>query len=192
MSAIPRPIARELDALSRAAHRFHRFAHHPLCDEYAGEVVRLGRRGRVCRGCLFVAMGALAGIATSPALPISAPAAAVLVAATAGLLLVTSVLRIGPRLSKVFTRLLPAGAMGLALATSFRAPSWPCVGIFLLTAFTCGALVALYRRRGGDRTPCARCPERVLATPCRGLAPIVLRERAFQRAAGRVLTRAGM
>jgi hypothetical protein len=52
-------------------------------------------------------------------------------------------------------------------------------------------VVALYRRRGPDRTPCASCPERNLTQPCRGIAPIIRRERAFRRIAGRWLARVG-
>ena len=52
-------------------------------------------------------------------------------------------------------------------------------------------VVALYRRRGPDRTPCATCAERNSTTPCRGIAPIVRRERAFRRLAGQWLARVG-
>ncbi len=192
MSMIPRPVARELDALSRAAHRFHRFAHHPLCDEYAGEVVRLGRRGRVCRGCLFAAVGTLVGGTASLVFRVSPVFAAALVVATAALVHTTTVLRSGKRFSKLLTRFLPGVALGLALCVSLGATAWPRGGLVLLTGLVYGSAAVLYRRRGGDRTPCATCPERTRATPCRGLAPIVRRERAFQRAAARVLTRAGI
>ena len=40
MTRIPPQLARRLDRLSVAAHRFHRWAHHPLCTEYEGEVLR--------------------------------------------------------------------------------------------------------------------------------------------------------
>ena len=39
-AATPKALRRKIDRLSRAAHRFHRFAHHPLCERYAGEVIR--------------------------------------------------------------------------------------------------------------------------------------------------------
>ena len=70
-------IARRLDRLAARAHRFHRFAHHPLCRAYADETVRLGRRTRVCRGCAAVVMGAVVGVALGFALPV--PPAVVLV-----------------------------------------------------------------------------------------------------------------
>jgi len=44
--------------------------------------------------------------------------------------------------------------------------------------------VRAYRRRGPDRAPCAACPEAAGPGPCSGLAPVVRRERAFQRLAG--------
>jgi hypothetical protein len=82
--------------------------------------------------------------------------------------------------------------MGFAMGSGLRAG-----GVF---GFTLAALIvlfvvtlaALYRRRGADRTPCATCPERLGATPCRGFVEIVHRERAFRRLAARVLARAGV
>src|SRR3954452_7135005 len=62
MAHVPRPLARKLDRLARRAHRFHRFAHHPLCVEYAPEVIRLGRRMRVCRGCALSLGGGALGV----------------------------------------------------------------------------------------------------------------------------------
>jgi hypothetical protein len=58
---VPLPLARRIDRLARRAHAFHRFAHHPLCEPYRGEVLRVGRRGRLCKGCTFLAAGLLAG-----------------------------------------------------------------------------------------------------------------------------------
>jgi hypothetical protein len=51
MRHTPRPLAKQLDRLSRRAHRFHRFAHHPLCGAYAAELVPLGRKARSGCGC---------------------------------------------------------------------------------------------------------------------------------------------
>jgi hypothetical protein len=42
MSRVPESAARDLDRLAKRAHRFHRFAHHPLCAAYAGETLRVG------------------------------------------------------------------------------------------------------------------------------------------------------
>src|SRR5947207_14201496 len=84
---VPPALARRIDRLATRAHRFHRFAHHPLCDEYAGEVIRVGRHMRLCRGCTFAIAGGLAGgvvglLARSlVAAAVSAPAATVRLAA---------------------------------------------------------------------------------------------------------------
>ncbi|MGC4001002.1 MAG: hypothetical protein QM767_27495 [Anaeromyxobacter sp.] len=86
MSRLPRPLARRLDRLARRAHAFHRWAHHPLCDRYAGEVFRAGRRTRLCRGCTLAATGGAAGLALGALLP-PAPGALLLAAAVALLVL---------------------------------------------------------------------------------------------------------
>lgn len=189
MSLIPRHLARRLDRLSRMAHRFHRFAHHPLCDDYAGEVVRIGRRGRVCRGCLFSGLGATTGVALSLVSEVPVGAGIVLLVASSAWVAVTTLMRIGPRRSKFVTRFAPAWAMSFAVGAGVRAGGLYGAVLSLLAVVACLALVALYRWRGPDRAPCARCPERMLSTPCRGFAEIVQRERAFQRIAGRMLSR---
>jgi hypothetical protein len=191
VSRIPRHVARRLDALSRAAHRFHRFAHHPLCEEYAGEVVRFGRRGRVCRGCSYALGGGLGGavIGLATAVPILPGIA--LVALASGCIVVTMSVPFARRGSKVLTRLVPAAAMGLAIGAGLRAANVAGVALALLATSVISALGVLYRRRGPDRTPCATCPERAGAAPCRGYAAIVHRERVFQKIASRMLARAG-
>ena len=73
-------------------------------------------------------------------------------------------------------RAVQSGALGRALTVLSVAP--------LL------GVVAIYRRRGPDRTPCSSCSERNQAAPCRGIAPIIRRERAFRRLAGQWLARA--
>ena len=192
MARMPGRLAAKIDRLSRAAHRFHRFAHHPLCDAYAGEVVRLGRRTRVCRGCLFVALGGGAGFASSVVAP--SPwswTLALALAGTAVFLCTTFVpsLRRAGR-TKLASRLLPAMAIAHGLGCALRLGA---VGCAIAAAAAGGivGVVALYRRRGPDRTPCASCPERNLPQPCRGIAPIVRRERAFRRMAGQWLARVG-
>jgi hypothetical protein len=172
------PLARRIDRLSRRAHAFHRFAHHPLCGEYAGEVLRIGRRTRLCRGCSLAAagaaLGAIAGFSVSSSLP---ALSAVLLA----LLLTAARARTAGKLA---TRFLPAGLLAFAIVAGARSPNLWGLGLLLL-ALGAGLLaVARYRRRGPDRTPCASCPERTRAEPCRGFAPIVRRERAFGRLAG--------
>ncbi|HEU4950775.1 MAG TPA: hypothetical protein VFT46_02430, partial [Holophagaceae bacterium] len=50
-----------------------------------------------------------------------------------------------------------------------------------------GGILA-YRRRGPHRGPCETCPDRDRRPACRGFAPILRRERALQRLAGRLIT----
>ena len=192
MARTPGRLAARIDHLSRAAHRFHRFAHHPLCDAYAGEVVRLGRRTRVCRGCLFVALGGAAGLASCVVAPASwAWTLALALAGTAvflGTTFVRSLRRAGR--TKLASRLLPAMAIAHGVGCALRSGAVGCVIAAAATGGLVG-VVALYRRRGPDRTPCASCPERNLTRPCRGIAPIVRRERAFRRVAGQWLARVG-
>jgi hypothetical protein len=193
MSRIPAPLAARVDRLSRAAHAFHRFAHHPLCDEYGGEVVRLGRRTRVCRGCLFVGVGSCLGLSTSFFWPAPASAALFLLALALVGLAAAMFWRGSPRRRrspKFVSRFLPAWviahAFGLAVQLGPIGGALAAAG-----AVPVFGVVALYRRRGPDRTPCATCAERSLATPCRGVAPIVRRERAFRRLAGQWMARVG-
>jgi hypothetical protein len=190
MSGIPARLASRIDRLALTAHRFHRFAHHPLCDEYRGEVVRFGKRNRVCRGCLLAATGGVAGFVASVFLP--ATPAALLSLWGAGVVgLIYTIARRSPervRPRKLVARFLPALLIAYALGRSVQLGV---VGCALAAAFALPlfGVLSFYRRRGPDRTPCASCAERNLATPCRGLAPIVRRERAFRRLAGQWLAR---
>jgi hypothetical protein len=192
MRRTPARVAAKIDGLSRAAHRFHRFAHHPLCEEYAGEVVRLGRRTRVCRGCVSVALGSFTGFLAA-VLFVAAPAL-LLAAAALGLGgLGAAVTRASPsraRTPKLVSRFFPAAATTYALGCAVQLGT---KGVAFAAAGAVGlfCVVALYRRRGPNRSPCASCPERNLPRPCRGIAPIVQRERAFRRLAGQWLQRAG-
>ena len=171
---IPRRTARAIDRLARGAHAFHRFAHHPLCGEYASEIVRVGRRARVCRGCSCVTAGALLGALVAVPLPIAAlllPAAWALVSAL-------------PRgRSKLPSRFIPAALAAAAVGSGLRAASVPGVIVAAAGLGVVALAILRYRSRGPDRSPCASCPERDLPIPCRGYAAIVRRERAFQRAA---------
>ena len=172
--AIPRPLARRIDRLSRRAHAFHRLAHHPLCAPYRDEVIRVGRRGRVCKGCSLLAAGlgagGVAGAVAGPSLAFGI--ATLTIALAAGL----ASLRL--RLPKPLGRFLPGAGLGLALFSG-----WPAaLGALLALA----AAWLLYRRRGVARERCAICPEQS-ASPCSGFLPIVRRERAFQRVANRWL-----
>jgi hypothetical protein len=169
---LSRQLALRVDRLARHAHAFHRFAHHPLCPAYAPELVRLGRRTRLCRGCLLallgVAVGFTLGLMTHPSIGLgwAILAAGVLLAALAH----------RHRLPKSAGRLGPAIATGICAATGLAG-----------VAMAAGALalwLVVYRLRGPDRAPCRACPERT-ASPCSGFAPVVRRERAFRRLAAR-------
>lgn len=188
---IPLPLARRIDRLAGRAHWFHRFAHHPLCERYRGEVVRIGRRTRLCRGCVMSAIGVSLGGALGFLLA-PPPLWTLAIAAAATLLLVPSLLRPraprGSRVPKLITRLVPTFVWLGSLGAALRAPS---VVALAGTLALIGGAALLYRRRGPDRSPCATCPERD-HQPCSGFAPLLLRERAFQRLSNKWLRGAGL
>jgi 4-amino-4-deoxy-L-arabinose transferase-like glycosyltransferase len=171
---IPPSLAGQIDRLSRRAHRFYRFAHHPLCSRYASEVIPIGRRIRLCRGCTFVALGIACGLALGIALrgPAILGVGLVLLAATIGW---TS---IRTRLPKTTSRFLPALFFGIAIACNLV--------IAAAAIAAAGALLLGYRRRGPDRAPCQLCPEKD-SRVCSGFKRMVSRERAFRRVSARWL-----
>ena len=167
---IPPPLALRIDRLAWRAHAFHRFSHHPLCEAYRDEVLRVGKRLRLCKGCTFLATGLLAGTLAGAFLHLPLWWGVYLL--TLGLVLGLGSL--GLRLPKVLGRFVPGVALGLALWSG-----WQCA----LAALVVVAFAALlYRRRGVDRSLCQTCPERT-HSPCSGFASIVRRERAFRRRA---------
>jgi hypothetical protein len=174
-SMVDRSVARRIDRLARRAHGFHRFAHHPLCGEYKDELIRLGRRTRICRGCALTAAGGVTGLAVGGW--VSPSSLLALGAMLVGALFFAASLR--RRAPKSVTRLVPALAFGFALAGGAVTAG--------LVAVTGALLAGAYRRRGPDRTPCATCPERLGEVPCRGWKEIVTAERAFRRLSGRWL-----
>lgn len=198
---LPRSLARRLDRLSRRAHRFHRFAHHPLCQPYAGELIALSGRTRICRGCALAFTGGVLGLVAGAVLPAGHVGVAAIACAAATAAGLSCALRArGPapgggervraRASKLLTRFLPAFALASACALGLHAGS-------LAGAISCGTglvlaalAAAFYRRRGPDRSACSSCPERSAPGPCSGFAPIVRRERAFARVARRLLATA--
>jgi hypothetical protein len=199
VSRIPAPLARRIDRLARRAHVFHRWAHHPLCERYGPEVLRLGRRTRVCRGCSYLWLGALAGVAAGLALP-RAPgtvwlaAAAILVAAVP-----LAIPRRRPpadpgarrRPPKLLTRFLPLAVAGGAVAQALAAPAAARLAAAVLAALAVAWGLARYRRRGPDRGACLACPEGPPGAGCSGFVPIVRRERAMSRLAGRWIATVG-
>jgi hypothetical protein len=177
--SIPRPLARRIDRLARLAHAFHRFAHHPLCDRYQSELIPLGRRLRLCRGCTLGLLGLVAGSAAGWFTRSHALGVAIWIAPVAGVALAT--LPLGR--SKVLRRFLPALLLTLG---AVHGPLLLSAGSALGAAW----LLTLYRRRGPNRVPCHACPQRTFEV-CAGFAPIVRRERAFRRLSGRWLSGSG-
>ena len=184
----PTPTARLVDRLARRAHAFHRFAHHPLCDRYAAELIPLGRRARLCRGCACAAAGTLLGALSALALRPNAHA----LFAYGALSVIAFVASLRLRLPKSIGRGLPAtlascaglgGLLGTQLAPRLLALSLLALG---------GVFLWLYRRRGPNRSPCETCPERSGPRVCSGLRPIVQRERAFRRLAQRYIDSAAV
>ena len=181
--ALPRALVRRLDRLAFRAHAFHRWAHHPLCPAYAPEVIRIGRRGRLCRGCTFATLGILAGLLLGGLGPAVSPLA--LLGATALGILGARTGLARRRLPKLATRALPASLPPFLTAQALRHATPATWGLALLAWALGGVWVLLYRRRGPDRSPCAVCPEAAASPACPGFRPIRARERAFARLASR-------
>lgn len=177
----PPKLRRKLDRLARKAHAFHRFAHHPLCAEYAAERIQIGKV-HLCRGCALLGLGLAVGIGLGAFLPAGKTAAVLglaLAAVTGGVAFLT-------RLPKSLGRALPGAALGFTFVQGLRLGrvGWLMSGGAALI-FTAAFLV--YRRRGPHRGPCETCPDRDRRPACRGFAPILRRERALQRLAGRLI-----
>ena len=197
MSRLPPALARRLDRLARHAHRFHRWSHHPLCDAYAGEVVRLGRRTRLCRGCALASIGGATGAAAgflAPPLGLAPLLAGPLLLAGWAVLALTA--RAGRRRSKWLTRAGPAAlASGLAVAglraglAGAAGPGW--AGFAAAVAAVAILVFGLvgYQSRGPDRAACATCPQAPPGPRCDGFRPMAGRERAFSRLASRWIDR---
>jgi len=185
---LPQRTVRAVDRLAQRAHAFHRFAHHPLCARYAGELIPLGRRARLCRGCACSALGLVTGLL-----------AAVCWQASFSVLLGVSALGLGVLLSSLALRLpkwlgraSAVACLGFVGLEGLLAKHGPPLFLAFGIVATSLAFVALYRKRGPNRGPCRTCPERLLSKPCSGLRPIVRRERAFRRLAQRWLDAAAL
>ncbi|HKU43355.1 MAG TPA: hypothetical protein VJR89_34575 [Polyangiales bacterium] len=178
---IPRPLARRIDRLARRAHAFHRFAHHPLCDRYAGELIHL-RRQRVCRGCACALLGAALGSLSAVVAPL--PVLPALLATAVALAASLVALRRGFRPGKLWSRALPAGLIAHAGIAALLAGELAAACAVLAAL---GVLARVYRTRGPDRTPCSSCPERTREVPCSGFRDIVRAERAFVRRSRQLL-----
>ncbi|HEX4353033.1 MAG TPA: hypothetical protein VHZ95_08970 [Polyangiales bacterium] len=184
---LPRALLRRIDRLGRRAHAFHRFAHHPLCDAYAGELIALRGRTRICRGCSAALFGASSGIAIGSLFHLSI--ALTTLAAAIGWLALFALQRVKLRTrpSKLLTRAAPMMLLTASMTTLARAPSLGHAIAALLLIALSWAVFVRYRRRGPDRSPCLACPERALAQPCSGFRAIVRAERAFVRRSERLI-----
>lgn len=184
MSRLEPALARRIDRLARRAHAFHRFAHHPLCGPYGGEIVRVGRRARVCRGCALAGVGAAVGLALGAVMPPMEGRLLVALAFTSlgALGWATLPVRSG---GKVLSRLLPLTLAGLTLAGGGRAANlWGAMAV-LSTCLALALATLRYRRRGANRLACDSCPVRAQRPACPGALRILRREQAFQRLASR-------
>jgi hypothetical protein len=191
MSRIEPALGRQIDRLARRAHAFHRFAHHPLCPAYSPEVIRLGRRTRLCRGCALTFAGAALGAGAGVFLPLPGPGGLALLS---GLLLAGAAWAASPRAGRprprALTRLAPMALATGLLLLGLRAGTLPGLLAALAAAAAFAGAALAYRRRGPDRTACAACPEAPASAACSGFRAIALRERAFSRLAGRWIARA--
>ena len=97
--------------------------------------------------------------------------------------------RARPRRSarKLLTRFIPAAVLAAGIALGVRRADLAGIALALFSAIAVAVVWAGYRKRGPDRTPCAGCPEGPPHAGCSGFAPIVRRERAFQRLSSRLL-----
>lgn len=186
-------VALHIDRLARRAHAFHRFAHHPLCDRYATELIAIGPRSRICRGCTAALSGAVAGVTLGACVDFPVSAAVAFAALTTSVPILAQrfdrdrVETERPRLGKLWTRGVPLAALGLAFTSGLLAQNTPGVIAAFSIALAAFALLRAYRAAGPDRSPCARCPERGSSVPCSGFRDIVRAERAFVRRSRQLL-----
>lgn len=185
---LPQPTVRAIDRLARSAHAFHRFAHHPLCARYADELIPLGKRARLCRGCANAALGSIVGTLAAcywrPSFSLT------FVASVLGLGLFLSSLAL--RLPKWMGRGCASASVAFAWVSGMRGATGASLILALGILLVGSLFLALYRKRGPNRGACRDCPERLSSTACSGLRPIVRRERAFRRLAQRSIDQAAL
>lgn len=179
-----------MERLARHAHAFHRFAHHPLCAAYAGEVLRFGNV-RMCRGCTLALLGGVAGaIAGSLAAAASLPLA-VVVAALAGSGICLAGAALGKRVSKLVSRFLPALLLAGAAAWGASRLDPVGVGVAAVAVALAAVSVQMHSKRGPWREPCKTCAEGLVGEKvCSGFRAQLRRERAVMRLSARWIAEA--
>ncbi|MGV8083287.1 MAG: hypothetical protein AB2L09_06620 [Coriobacteriia bacterium] len=195
MSRVPRATLRRTERLARHAHAFHRFAHHPLCEAYAGEVFRIGR-ARVCKGCALAVLGGVLGVLTAglaALAPILVPAGAPTALAVFALVLAVWLLWWASRrrTGKFASRFAPAFLLSVA------AVSGVLQGDVAGIVAACGSVAivgfALYehRKRGPWREACKTCAEGLDSDEvCSGFRRQLRREKAVMRLSARWIAEA--
>lgn len=189
MSRIPRATARRIDRLAWRAHLFHRWAHHPLCAAYRGEVLKVGRVF-LCKGCALVGLGVMVGSVAGALAPLLGMGG-LWVPACLGVVWGCGIAAwpAARRAGKLATRTLPMAAAAFLVVQAAR--HWSLAGATLV-AGVIGALVfgiRAYWKRGPWRAPCTGCPE-LDQRPCSGFRRQYRREKAFGRLAGWVVEKA--
>ena len=167
------------------------WAHKPLCDRFARDVVRLGPM-RLCRSCLLLYAG-LIGAAAAVAIfrPVSGwllPAVAAAMGVTLGLS-IPRIYRHMPRPARDLLRLM-AGALTPMLLWALVGIAWPLAGAGAAVGVILHLLYRRLRRRGMS-DPCTRCDQLSEGRICPGFAHQARCLRHYDQAATDLLLATG-
>lgn len=141
--------------------------HHPLCSEFAGDRVRVGRMA-VCSGCLAAAPAALVGLAAALVVILrgAAPLAVLVTGLVLGLPQATTYLHRGGRAWRAAVKALGGLGIGLLAGSALFLPrAWVALGSVLLLAAFAG--LQAVRVKAILRT-CDACPYRRDWASCPG------------------------
>lgn len=191
VSRVPRATLRRTERLARHAHAFHRFAHHPLCEAYAGEVFRIGR-ARVCKGCSLAMLGGVVGVAAAGIVRLMSAKVSMVVPLAALVLGVGCLLAARRwRSGKLASRFVPA--LLLSACVTLSALRFDVIGAVI--ALTAVAIVPIvlweHRKRGPWREPCRACAEGLDGDEvCSGFRRQLRREKAVMRLSARWIAEA--
>ena len=165
----------------------HRFAHKPLCDRFARDVLRIGPL-HVCRSCTLLYAGIAVGFALWALLPASPWALAVGLGAV-----------LLPSAPPVYTRL-PRGVRDvLRFGAGLLLPMTVAVGVGGALAAARGSLAVMwgfwrlyFLLRGARRAAaCNGCPELTAGGICSGFAQQADAFRQYEEAASSMLMSSG-